>query len=159
MLSKEEIKKWLLENCVSQSGKLDLSGLDFSDFDGTVDISGMKVKKNLLQNKQEVEGCLYQSDQRVRLDLEQCCQRAGRDLDQHGQDVGGDLMQNSNDVFGNLYQDDQNVAGNLYQDGPKAKAAVDQADAPRPSILEVIDSFANRESTTGFTEDYKKYAK
>ena len=116
MLSKGEIKKWLLENCVSKSGKLDLSGLDFSDFDGTVDISGMKVKKNLLQNKQKVEGCLYQSDQRVELDLEQCYQQVGRDLDQHGQDVGGDLIQNSNDVFGNLYQGDQNVAGSLYQD-------------------------------------------
>ena len=51
MKTKEQIKKWLLENCVSESGKLDLSGLDFSDFDETVDISKMKVKKNLLQNK------------------------------------------------------------------------------------------------------------
>lgn len=44
MLSKEEIKKWLLENCVNEYGKLDLSGLDFSDFDGDVYIFGMKVK-------------------------------------------------------------------------------------------------------------------
>lgn len=114
--SKEEIKKWLLENCVDKNGNLDLSGLDFSDFDGSVDISGMKVKKNLLQNKQQVEGCLYQRDQRVRFDLDQPCQQVERDLDQHGQDVGGDLMQNSNDVFGNVYQGDQNVAGTLYQD-------------------------------------------
>lgn len=34
-----------------------------------------------------------------------------------------------------------------------------EADAPKPSILKVIDRFANRESTTGFIEDYVKYVK
>ena len=66
-------------------------------------------------------------------------------------------MQNSNDVFGNLYQDDQNVAGSLYQGSQKVGGAIDRADAPKPSILKVIDGFANRESTTGFIEDYEKY--
>lgn len=50
MLSKQEIKKWLLENCVNEMGNLDLSGLDFSDFDGNVDISYMKVKLSLSQD-------------------------------------------------------------------------------------------------------------
>lgn len=187
MLSKQEIKKWLLENCVDENGSLDLSGLDFSDFDGSVDISGMKVKKNLLQNKQQVEGCLYQRDQRVRFDLDQSCQQVERDLDQHGQDVGGDLIQNSNDVSGNLYQDDQNVVGSLYQNCqtvgkglyqclPEVEVTLGQdsncafgkcaegekdakADASKPSILKVVYRFAHRESTTGFTEDYKKYIK
>lgn len=82
MLSKDEIKKWLLENCVDKKGKLDLSGLDFSDFDGTIDISGMKVKKNLLQSNQKIGGW----------------------LDQDRQEVGGNLYQNYLKVSGNLYQ-------------------------------------------------------
>ena len=34
-----------------------------------------------------------------------------------------------------------------------------EAEAPKPSILKVIDRFANRESTNGFIEDYEKYVK
>lgn len=65
MLSKGEIKKWLLENCVNEYGKLDLSGLDFSDFDGDIYTFGMTVKKNLDQGFQEIGGDLNQSHQKV----------------------------------------------------------------------------------------------
>ena len=66
MLTKEEIKQWLLENCVDEDGDLDLSYLDFSDFGGNVHLMGMKVKKTLFQDCQEVEGWLYQSGQKVK---------------------------------------------------------------------------------------------
>lgn len=32
MKTREEIKKWILENCVDGDGDIDLRGLDFSDF-------------------------------------------------------------------------------------------------------------------------------
>lgn len=85
MLSKAEIKKWLLENCVNTKGDLILTGLDFSDFDGNVYISGMKVKKNLCQD----------------------CQTVGQDLWQDRQKVGQDLCQNLQEVKGQVYQDEK----------------------------------------------------
>ena len=62
----EETKKWLLENRVNKYGDLDLSGLDFSDFDGNVSIGHMKVKNNLVQNYQEVGLSLFQDGQKVK---------------------------------------------------------------------------------------------
>ena len=76
MKTKKEIKKWLLENCVNNLGNLDLSGLDFSDFDGNVIIGQMKVKNNLVQDYQEVGLSLIQNYQGV-----------GKDLFQDGQKV------------------------------------------------------------------------
>lgn len=69
MKSKKEIKQWLLENCVDEKGNLDLSGLNFSDFEGNINISCMKVKKHLYQGHQAVGGNLFQSWQAVAGDL------------------------------------------------------------------------------------------
>lgn len=82
MKSKEELKKYLLENFIDEDGDLDLSNLDFSDFDGNVYICDMKVKKDLIQNYQIVNGDLIQSDQKV----------------------GGNLYQGFQQFGGNLYQ-------------------------------------------------------
>ena len=164
MLTKEKIKQWLLENCV-KDGKLDLSGLDFSDFYGEVDVSCMKVGGNLVQNYQEVSGNLMQNDQKVGLVLWQSEQTVGSALFQDKQKVGGDLWQDrqtaENSIYqshqksgGDIYQADQKPGINLFQDGK-----IDRADAPKPSILKVIDRFADRESTAGFIEDYEKYVK
>ena len=71
MKTKEEIKQWLLDNCVDKYGNLDLSNLDFSDFNGDVNISSMRVKKNLGQDYQLVSGNLYQGHQRVNRNLYQ----------------------------------------------------------------------------------------
>lgn len=65
MLTKQEIKDWLLKNAVNDEGDLDLSDLDFSDFDGDVLIHSMKVKKSLYQDYQAVWGSLYQHNQQV----------------------------------------------------------------------------------------------
>ena len=65
MKTREEIKRWLLKNCVDDLGNLNLTSLDFSDFDGDVDISLMKVKKNLYQSRHQVVGDLVQIRQEV----------------------------------------------------------------------------------------------
>jgi len=65
MRSKEEIREWLLENCVDEYGNLNLSGLDFSEFDGDILINSMKVKNNLNQDSQDVGGFLLQNFQTV----------------------------------------------------------------------------------------------
>ena len=80
MKSKEEIRDWLLENCVNQSGNLDLSGLDFSDFDGSVYISNMKVKHFLFQDHQQAGEALTQYRQKVEGHLLQYDQTVGEDL-------------------------------------------------------------------------------
>ena len=67
MKTKDEIKNWLLENCIDSFGNLDLSELDFSDFE--------KLKGNLYQDYQEVKGSLYQNGQKVSGDLWQDCQK------------------------------------------------------------------------------------
>ena len=94
MKTKQEIKRWLLENCVNDKGDLDLGELDFSDFEGNVRIYYMKVKNNLYQY----------------------CQAVGGDLFQDYQKVGGGLWQRKQKVQGDLYQDGQVVSGDLYQE-------------------------------------------
>lgn len=59
MKTKKEIKDWLLENAVDTDGDLMLGELDFSDFDGNVYIDSMKVKGDLIQCDQEVQGDLH----------------------------------------------------------------------------------------------------
>ena len=86
MKTKEEIKKWLLENCVDEDGNLDLSGLDFSDFEGSAYIDNMKVKQNLHQDSQTVGGNLYQDCQTVERSLYQDRQQVRRNLYQSNQE-------------------------------------------------------------------------
>ena len=65
----EEIRDWLLENAVDEDGDLNLSRLDFSDFNGDVFIEYMKVKKSLYQDYQEVGESLCQGHQKVGKDF------------------------------------------------------------------------------------------
>lgn len=65
----QEIRDWLLENAVDDEGDLYLIGLDFSDFDGDVYITDMKVKKSLHQNYQNVGENLFQDNQKVGKDF------------------------------------------------------------------------------------------
>lgn len=75
--AKQEIRDWLLENATDDEGNLDLSDLDFSNFNGNVLIDNMKVKKSLSQRCQEVGE-----------DLQQDHQKVGESLRQHNQKVG-----------------------------------------------------------------------
>ena len=84
-LTIKDLEKIMLDNFVNEYGNLDISGLDFSDFDGNVNISRMKVKGDLFQFNQEVGGHLFQPYQRV-----------GRNLLQDGQNVIGELIQDCN---------------------------------------------------------------
>ena len=104
MLSKKEIRKWLLKNCIDGIGDLNLSGLDFSGFNGDVKISHMKVKRDLVSEYQNVGGSLFQGHQKV-----------GKYLFQGGQIVGGHLKQNYQKVKGNIYQNNQS-ADRVLQD-------------------------------------------
>ena len=101
---REEIKSWLLENCIDENGDLDLMYLDFSDFEGNVDISFMKVKGDLYQHNQRVGRNLYQDYQEVK-----------GDLSQYNQEVKANLLQGYQKVEGNLYQSNQKVSGKTYR--------------------------------------------
>ena len=89
MISIEEVKKWLSKNRVDRYGDINLNGLDFSDFDGNVDISNMRVKGDLYQGYQKVEGNLNQANQEVKGDLYQCSQKVEGDLRQSYQEEIG----------------------------------------------------------------------
>src|SRR5690554_1171056 len=65
----EELRDYLLENYVNEIGDLDISHLDFSDFEGDIVINKMKVKGNLHQDYQDVKGNLWQGSQNVGGDL------------------------------------------------------------------------------------------
>ena len=93
MKNKEEIRDWLLNNCINENGSLNLSGLDFSDFEVDIDISNMKVKGNLIQSYQEVKGNLFQRDQKVEGNLYQSYQKVKGDLWQSNQEVKVNLVQ------------------------------------------------------------------
>lgn len=90
--SKKEIKKWLLKNCVDDNGDLDLSYLDFSDFDGNVILDHMIVKGNLSQSYQTVKHCLVQAYQKVGTDLYQFKQNVKLDMYDDEHEVEGDFI-------------------------------------------------------------------
>ena len=93
MKTREEIKQWLLKNSVDKFGRLDLSGLDFSDFDG-----------DILACHWIVKGSLYQSDHRI-----------GGDLFQDSQVVQGSLLQSEQIVKGSIVQSNQVTGGSIFQ--------------------------------------------
>ena len=109
-----ELRDYLLENYVNDIGDLDISCLDFSDFDGDVVLNGMKVKGSLHQDYQDVKGDLWQGNQKVGGDLTQSRQKVGGDLWQNGQKVDGTLWQGNQKVEGNLRQSYSTVKGNYY---------------------------------------------
>lgn len=115
MISIEEKKEWILNNCIDRYGDINLNDLDFSDFDGNVDISNMRVKGDLYQGYQKVEGNLNQANQEVKGDLYQCSQKVEGDLRQGYQEVKGMLSQSLQKVEGNLHQYCQEVKGILHQ--------------------------------------------
>lgn len=82
MKNKIEIRDWMLENCVDEDGNLDLEDLDFSNFDGDVYISWMKVKGDLHQDNQKVDGNLFQNNQEVGLNLVQDEDDDGYEIDE-----------------------------------------------------------------------------
>ncbi len=102
-LTKEDLKVIFLDNFINKykdgSLYLNLIDLDFSDFNGDIYISGMKVKKNLYQSCQEVKGDLFQDNQEVK----------------------GDLFQDNQEVKGDLYQDNQQVQGNIRSSKSKIR--------------------------------------
>lgn len=91
-----ELRDYLLRHYVDGEGDLYLGGLDFSDFDGDVYISGMKVKGDLQQDYQEVKGDLWQ----------------GR------QNVEGHLWQSNSTVQGSYNCEGNRVGGSIYADEP-----------------------------------------
>lgn len=82
MKTSEEIKAWLLKNCVDKDGDLYLNDLDFSDFDGDIYLNHMRVQGNLFQDQQIVGGDLFQDHQHV-----------GEHLYQGAQKVEGKIFQ------------------------------------------------------------------
>ena len=121
MKTREEIRNWLLENAVDDDGDLILNGLDFSDFEGDVYISNMKVKGNLYQNEYEVQRNLHQSKHRVQGYLYQDDHEVQGDLTQSNHEVKGNLIQSNHEVKGNLLQGNQSIQGYIYQDCQKVK--------------------------------------
>lgn len=104
-LTKEEIKKWLIENCQHPHKYkcIDLSGLDFTEDDvQLVDLSGMKVP-HIVQSHHEAK-TISQEKHKVEFALAQDFQTVGSYLFQARQTVGKDLMQMSNHVSGTIIE-------------------------------------------------------
>ena len=68
-MNKKELVEFLIKNFTDEKGNLDLINLDFSNFEGNIYLSEMRVKEHLYQNYQEVQGNLYQDCQEVQGDL------------------------------------------------------------------------------------------
>lgn len=103
----EHLRDYLLENHVDEYGYLDIQGLDFSEFDGDVDISHMEVKGDLYQESQKVQGELYQESQKVQSNIHQGYH-----------EVKGDLYQCNLKVEGNYHCKNVQVKGDIFVTKP-----------------------------------------
>lgn len=113
MLTAEEKRDWIVENCRDEKGNIDLRNLDFSKVKCDVYIGGMIVNGVLYQGGQKVEGSVFQNGIKATGTIHQGSQKAGI-LYQDYQKVGFNLHQDHQEVGGDLYQGRQNVAGRLY---------------------------------------------
>jgi len=117
-----EVRDYLVKHRTDKFGDLDLSNLDFSNFDGNIYISGMKVKNDLFQMGQLVRGDLYQNSQIVK----------------------GYLYQGNQKVEGSLYQDNQVVEEYLVQDNiPSIKDEVNNSNLKENTKKEMLDMIDN----------------
>lgn len=98
MISNKELVEYLLKNRVDRNGNLNLEGLDFSFFDGDIDISGIVAKGNI-----------YQS-----------CQKSGKSIYQDHQVACVDIVQEHQRAYGNIYQS-RHRADSVFQDRHQAR--------------------------------------
>lgn len=88
MKTTKQKTKLVMKYFSDKNGNIDLSGLDFSSYSISVNISNMKVRRNLIQSCQEVGGTLYQEEQ-----------QALNDLYQNNQTVGGYIHQDNRNTI------------------------------------------------------------
>jgi hypothetical protein len=60
-MEKQELVALLKKEFTTESGNIDISGLDFGNFDGCVILSGIKLKGDISQSHHSNEGHIYQS--------------------------------------------------------------------------------------------------
>lgn len=99
----EELRDLIIDNFTDESGHIDISGLDFSSFDGNVRITSIKVKNDLLIGHQTVGGDMYAGRNRVSRCLMQCSNFVKKDLTQDKQTVLGRMFTTfNNNVKGGI---------------------------------------------------------
>ena len=113
-MKKIELRDYLLKNYVNAYGDLDITSLDFSDFNGNIYLWNMKVKGDLFQSNLEVQGNLHQGSQKVQ-----------GTLHQDDQEVQGNLSQSFQTVQGTLYQSGQEVKGDYICKNVKVQGNID----------------------------------
>lgn len=131
-----DLRDYMLEHFVDNNGNLDVCGLDFSDFNGDVYLSGMKVGRNLNQSDHTVRGYLIQSDHTVRGNLNQSDHTVGGYLIQMRHKVGGSLKQSGHKVDGGLSQSWQEVQGDYMCNGVKFGGDA-RVDEPQKLLKEI----------------------
>ena len=118
----QELVELIKENFGDENKVIDISGMDFGDY--TVNIAGLKTKKNLFQHYQKVGGMLSQSHQEVGLDLFQNNHEVGSSIYQDKQKAGISIYQEYHKAENNIYQGHL-IAGNaIYQFDQKAKQVI-----------------------------------
>lgn len=60
-MTKQELVKLLKREFTNEDGNIDISGLDFGEFEGFIDLSKIKSKGNVYQGHHCNEGNVFQS--------------------------------------------------------------------------------------------------
>lgn len=144
----EEAKEWLIENRTDEDGVLDLSGLNFSDFNGKVkgriifainDLDSLNEdfrKMSPAEKGYIISRVFADDDGTIRIEDVDLSSYRGDvmmnrwtidgNLSQCCHRVGGDLFQDNQEVKGSIYQHNQKAGCNLYQDMQEAGGCIVQ---------------------------------
>lgn len=114
-MTKKELVKFLVDNFTDEDNRLDLSGLDFSEYEVNVNISEMKVNGVLYQRMHEIKGDIYQNYHVVKGNLNQKSHKVNGELLQGEHEVDGYISQSYHKVNGNLFQRNHKVSGSLLE--------------------------------------------
>lgn len=143
-----EIRDWLLDNAVDEKGNLVLVGLDFSNFNGNIDLRAIKAKGDVDVSYMDVGGNLAAEGKIVGGNLDQGYNVVSGYINQPYSGAGGDINQPGNISRGKIYQHSQTCL-ELQQWGSKADDGVNQTGHTTKSVVSDGDHKVIRNKKSG----------
>lgn len=117
-LKREEIRNWILENCVDRFGNIDLSYLDFSDFKGDIKIEGWLIGNNFYCRNNSVNNDGFFEYNVIRGNLYDTSNTIGKDYLYGKNDIRGKKEEHSYLIHGddNTFAQEEFLQGGFLKD-------------------------------------------
>jgi len=145
-MTKKELVEIIKKEFKDKNGNINLKSLDFGEFDGTIDISGIKCRGNIIQEGHRNEGNILQ-----------WCHENNGDIYQGGHENKGDIYQDEHENKGDIFQGEHQNKGNIVQFGHENEGKL--YDKYDEEIKRIATAVRQEENFDIFVEHLKFLAK